>query len=43
MVLLPEPPAIGFVLKVAAAPVRSPLALTVTLPVKPPNGVTVAV
>jgi hypothetical protein len=43
MVLVPEPPVIGLVLKVADAPEGSPLALRVTLPVKPPEGVTVAV
>ena len=43
MALLPEPPAIGFVPKVAVAPVGSPLALKATLPVKPFDGVTVAV
>jgi len=42
-VLFPEPPLIGFGLKVALAPEGSPLALKVTLPVKPPEGVTVAV
>jgi hypothetical protein len=43
IVLVPEPPVIGLVLKVADAPEGSPLALRVTLPVKPPEGVTVAV
>lgn len=41
MVLLPE--LIGFGLNEALAPVGSPLALNVTLAVKPPDGVTVAV
>jgi hypothetical protein len=43
MVLVPEPPLIGFVLNVALAPEGSPLALKLTLPVKPPDEVTVAV
>jgi hypothetical protein len=43
MVLLPEPLLIGFGLKLALAPEGSPVALKVTLPVKPPEGVTVAV
>jgi hypothetical protein len=43
IVLLPEPPLIGFVLKVALAPVGSPLTLSVTLLVKPPDGVAVTV
>ena len=43
MVLLPEPPLIGFALKVALAPEGSPLTLKLTPPVKPPDGVTVAV
>jgi hypothetical protein len=43
MVLLPEPPLIGFVPKVALAPEGSPLTLKLTLPIKPPDGVTVAV
>ena len=43
IVLVPEPPVIGLVLKVADAPEGSPFALRVTLPVKPPEGVTVAV
>jgi len=42
MVLFPEP-AIGFTLNVALAPEGSPLTLKFTLPVKPPDGVTVAV
>ena len=41
MVLVPEPPLIGFVLNVAVAFEGSPLALRVTLPVKPPKEVTV--
>jgi hypothetical protein len=43
MVLLPEPPVIEVGLNVAPAPVGNPLALKVTLPVKPPDGLTVAV
>jgi len=43
MVLFPEPPLIGFVLNVALAPEGSPLTLKLTLPVKPPEAVTVAV
>jgi hypothetical protein len=43
MVLLPEPPLIGFVLKVVLAPEGSPPTLNLTLPIKPPDGVTVAV
>jgi hypothetical protein len=43
MLLVPEPPLIGFVPKLAVAPVGSPLALKVTLPVKPFSGATVAV
>ncbi len=43
MVLDPEPPATGFGLNDAPAPDGSPLALSVTLPVKPPDPVTVAV
>lgn len=43
MVLLPEPPVMGFGLNVALAPDGSPLALKVTLPVKPFTGETVAV
>jgi len=43
MVLFPVPPVIGFVLNVGLAPEGSPLTLKVTLPVKPPVGVTVAV
>jgi hypothetical protein len=43
MMLVPEPPVIGFVLNVALAPEGSPLKLKLTLPVKPPDGVTVAV
>lgn len=42
-VLVPEPPLMGFVLNVALAPEGSPLTLKLTLPVKPPDGVTVAV
>jgi hypothetical protein len=42
MVLFPEP-AIEAGLNVALAPDGSPLALKLTLPVKPPDGVTVAV
>jgi hypothetical protein len=42
-VLFPEPPLIGFELNVALAPVGSPPTLKVTLPVKPPDGATVAV
>jgi len=41
MVLFPEP--IGFGLNVAPAPEGSPLTLKLTLLVKPPDGVTVAV
>ena len=41
--LVPEPSLIGFVLNVALAPEGSPLTLKVTLPAKPPDGVTVAV
>jgi hypothetical protein len=43
MVLLPEPPVIGFVPNVALAPEGRPLTLKVTLPVKPFSGETVAV
>jgi hypothetical protein len=43
MVLDPEPPVMGLGLNVAVAPEGSPLALSVTLPEKPPEGVTVAV
>jgi hypothetical protein len=43
MLLDPEPPLIGFVLNVALALDGSPLTLRVTLPVKPPDGVTVVV
>ena len=43
MVLLPEPPVMVDGLNVAPAPVGSPLALSVTEPLKPPEGVTVAV
>jgi hypothetical protein len=43
MVLEPEPPLTGFGLNVALAPEGSPLALMLTLAVKPPEGVTVAV
>ena len=42
MVLLPEPATDGG-LKEAMAPKGSPLALNNTVPVKPPDGVTVAV
>ena len=42
MALLPEPPVMGFGLNVALAPEGSPLALSVTLPVKLPIAVTVA-
>lgn len=41
-VLFPAP-ATGFTLNLAAAPDGRPLTLKVTLPVKPPEGVTVAV
>ena len=40
-VLVPE--LIGFVLNVALAPEGSPVTLKLTLPVNPPDGVTVAV
>jgi hypothetical protein len=43
MVLFPEPPVMGLGLKEALALEGSPLALKVTLPVKPPEGLTVAV
>jgi len=43
MVLLPEPPVIEVGLNVAPAPVGNPLALKVTLLVKPFDGLTVAV
>jgi len=43
MLLFPEPPVIGFVLKVALAPEGSPLTPKLTLLVKPPDGVTIAV
>ena len=43
MVLFPEPPEIEAGLNVAPAPEGSPLTLKLTLPVKPPDGVTVAV
>ena len=43
MVLLPDPPLIGFGLNEALAPEGRPLALRVTLPVKLPTAVTVAV
>jgi hypothetical protein len=43
MVPLPEPPVMGLGLKLALAPEGSPLAVKVTLPVKPPDAVTVAV
>jgi hypothetical protein len=43
MVLVPEPPLIGFGLNEALAPEGSPLALNVTLAVKPLSGVTVTV
>ena len=42
MVLLPEPPVIEVGLNVPLAPDGNPLTLTLTLPVKPPDGVTVA-
>jgi len=42
-VLVPEPLLIGFGLNVAVAPEGSPLTFKVTLPVKPPDGVTVTV
>ena len=42
-VLLPEPPVIGFGLKLPLAPEGSPLTLNVTLPLKPPDGVTLTV
>ena len=42
MVLLPEPPLIGFVLNVALAPEGRPLTLKLTLPLKPPEAVTAA-
>jgi len=42
MVLFPEP-AMGFTLNVTLALEGSPLTLKFTLPVKPPDGVTVAV
>ena len=43
MVLLPEPPVMGFGLNEALAPEGSPPTLRLTLPVKPPVGLTVAV
>jgi len=43
IVLFPEPPVIGFALKVALAPEGSPLTPKLTLLVKFPDGVTVAV
>jgi hypothetical protein len=43
MVLLPAPPLIEVGLNVAVAPEGSPLALRLTLPVKPPDAATVAV
>ena len=43
MVLVPEPPVIGFGLNGALAPEGSPLTLKFTLPVKPPDGLTDAV
>jgi hypothetical protein len=43
MVLLPVPPLIEVGLNVALAPVGSPLAVKLTVPVKPPDGDTVAV
>ena len=43
MVLLPEPPVIGFGLNVALAPAGNPFAFRVTLLAKPPDGLTVAV
>jgi hypothetical protein len=42
-VLLPEPPVIGFGLNVAVAPEGMPFTLKLTLPVKLPDGLTVAV
>ncbi len=42
-VLLPDPPATELGLKVAAAPAGRPPAVKVTVPVKPPDGVTLAV
>ena len=39
----PEPPAIGFELKVPVAPVGNPVTVKDTLPVNPPEGDTVAV
>jgi len=42
MVLLPEPLGIEPGLNVAVAPEGSPVALKLTVPVKPPDGVTVA-
>jgi hypothetical protein len=42
-VLLPEPPVMGFGLKLPLAPEGSPLTLKVTLLLKPPDAVTVAV
>ncbi|HXA13321.1 MAG TPA: hypothetical protein VNW93_14255 [Mycobacterium sp.] len=41
-VLLPAPPLIEVGLNAALAPVGSPLALKLTVPVKPPDAVTVA-
>jgi hypothetical protein len=43
LMLLDPEPLIGFVLNVALAPEGSPLTLKVTLPVKPPDGDTLAV
>lgn len=43
MVLLPDPPLIGFGLNEALAPEGRPLTLRVTLPVKAPTAVTVTV
>jgi hypothetical protein len=42
-VLLPEPPVIGFVLKVAFTPAGSPPTLKLTLLAKPFDGVAVTV
>ncbi len=40
IVLEPEPPLIGFGLNDAVAPEGSPVTLKLTLPLKPPDGVT---
>jgi hypothetical protein len=42
-VLLPDPPGTGFVLNVAFTPAGSALKLKLTLPAKPPDGVSVSV